>query len=48
MVNPEEMAVARKSLYKHAPVAMNIHVTIEELLDMMFSIKSVSHQILSM
>jgi hypothetical protein len=47
MVDPEKMAVATKSLDKHVPLAMNIHVTIEELLDVMFSMKSASHQILS-
>jgi hypothetical protein len=34
------MAVARQRLSKHAPVATNTHVTIEELLEADFSMQS--------
>jgi hypothetical protein len=46
IMEPEETAVAGKLLSKHVPAVMNTH-TIEELLDVMFSMWSISYQILS-
>jgi hypothetical protein len=40
--------VARHWLDKHVPAAMNTHATIEELLDVVFSMWSLSHQMLNM
>jgi hypothetical protein len=40
--------VATQRLGKHVPVAMNTHAKIEELLDAVFSLRSVPYQILSM
>jgi hypothetical protein len=38
--------VARQRLGKHVPTAMNTHVTIEELLDAVFSVPSVSQHVI--
>jgi hypothetical protein len=46
-VEPEETAVDRQRLGKYIPVAMNVHATIEELLDVVFSVWSMSYQILN-
>jgi hypothetical protein len=43
-VEPEETAVARQWLGKHAPAATNIHATTEELLDAVFSMRFVLYQ----
>jgi hypothetical protein len=45
IVEPEETTIARQRVGKHVPVAMNTHTAIEELLDMVFSVWSVSDQI---
>jgi hypothetical protein len=47
IVDPEEMAVARQQLGKHVSTATNTH-TIEELLDMVFSMWSMFYHILNM
>jgi hypothetical protein len=47
-VEPEETPVAKQWLSKYVPVAANTRATIERLLDMMFSMQSVSYQILNM
>jgi hypothetical protein len=36
--------VGRQWLGNHVPAATNMHATIEELLDMSFSLRSMSHQ----
>jgi hypothetical protein len=46
-VEPEETAVARQWLGKNLPAKADTHATIEELLDAVFSMLSVSHQILN-
>jgi hypothetical protein len=46
-VGPEEMEVAKQWLNKHVPAATNTHAT-TELLDVLFSMQSVSYQILNM
>jgi uncharacterized protein YqgV (UPF0045/DUF77 family) len=43
-MEPEEMAVARQWLGKHVPMATNIHVTMDELLDVVSSVQSMSYQ----
>jgi hypothetical protein len=45
-VEPEEMAAARQGLGKLLTAATNTHPTIEELLDAVISMRSVSYQIL--
>jgi hypothetical protein len=45
MVEPEELAIARQQLGKHISAAMNTHATIEEVLDSVFSVGSMSYQI---
>jgi hypothetical protein len=40
-VEPEEMAVARQWLDKHVSAATDMHATIEELLETMFSMQSI-------
>jgi hypothetical protein len=40
IVEPEKMSNARQWLGKHAPAAMNTHVTTEELLGMLFPMLS--------
>jgi hypothetical protein len=45
IVEPEETAGARLRLRKHVIAATNIHATVEELLDAVFSMRSVSCQI---
>jgi hypothetical protein len=47
IVEPEEMAVARQQLGKHVAMAMNTHVTVEEVLDKVVSVPSSSYQILN-
>jgi hypothetical protein len=42
-VEPKVMAVARKRLGKHTPTAMNKRETIEEILDMVSSMRSTSY-----
>jgi hypothetical protein len=42
------LIVVRQRLGKHAPAATITHTTIEELLDAVFSLRSVSYQILNM
>jgi hypothetical protein len=39
-VKPEEVATARQRLGKHAPMARNTHATIEDLLEAVFSMRS--------
>jgi hypothetical protein len=46
-VKPEETAAARKWLGKHPPTTTNIHATVEELLDAVFSMRVVPYQILN-
>jgi hypothetical protein len=46
-MEPEETAVARKLLCKQVPAATNTHAIIE-LLDAVFSMQSVSYEILNM
>jgi hypothetical protein len=46
-VEPEEKAVARQQLGKRVNVAMNIHPTIEELLDAVCSIRTVTNTTLN-
>jgi hypothetical protein len=46
IVEPEETAVARQRLSKHIPSATNAHARIEEHFHMLFSLLSVSYQIL--
>jgi hypothetical protein len=41
-------AIARQRLGTHVPAATNTHATIKELLDMVFSVRSMSYQTLSM
>jgi hypothetical protein len=41
---PPPTIIARKRLNKHVPIAMNTHTTIEKLLDVLFSMQSISHQ----
>jgi hypothetical protein len=41
IVESEETAVTRQRLGKHIPAATNTHATMEELLDMVFSVQSV-------
>jgi hypothetical protein len=48
IVEREETAIARRWLGKHVPVAVNVHTAVEELLEIMFYMWSVSYQILSM
>jgi hypothetical protein len=40
------MAFAGQQLGKHIPMATNTHATLEELVDAVFSIRSVLYQIL--
>jgi hypothetical protein len=40
--------VDRQGIAKHFPAATNTHAIIEELLDAMFSMRSMSYQILKM
>jgi hypothetical protein len=40
--------IASQCLSKHVPLATNIHATIEELSDVVFSLWSLLYQILSM
>jgi hypothetical protein len=42
-VESEETAVAKQRLGKHVPAATNTHTTIEEVLDAVFSVRSVSN-----
>jgi hypothetical protein len=44
----EENAVTRQRLGKHFPAATNTHATVEELLDAVFSMWSLSFQVLNM
>jgi hypothetical protein len=44
IVEPEETAVARQRLAKHLPASTNTHTTVEELLDAVFSVMSVSYK----
>jgi hypothetical protein len=46
IVEPKELAVARQRLDKHVPATTNTQATIE-LLDAVFSVRSVSYQILN-
>jgi hypothetical protein len=46
-VEAEEMAIARQWLDKHVPAVTNTYATIEELLDAVFSMQSVSYQIIN-
>jgi hypothetical protein len=46
-VELEEKSVIRQWLGKQVPVAMNTHATTEELLDALFSMRSVSYDILN-
>jgi hypothetical protein len=48
IVEPEETVVARQRLGNHFPAATNTHATVEELMDVVFSMRSVSYQILNM
>jgi hypothetical protein len=41
IVEPEETAVAMQRLGKHVPAATNTHATTQELLDSVFSMRSV-------
>jgi hypothetical protein len=43
-VEPEETPVFKQCLGKHISTAANIHAAIEELLDTVFPIRSVSYQ----
>jgi hypothetical protein len=47
-LHPPPPFVDRQQLGEHVPAETNIHETIEELLDAVFSVRSVSYQILSM
>jgi hypothetical protein len=47
-VEPEEMVIARQWLSKHVPAAMHTQATIEELLDVVFSVQSMLYQVLGM
>jgi hypothetical protein len=38
---PEEVTVARQQRSKHAPTATDMHATIEELLEGVFSVQSI-------
>jgi hypothetical protein len=40
IVEQDEMAIAGQRLKKHAPVATDMHTTMEELLDTVFSMQS--------
>jgi hypothetical protein len=44
---PEETAVDRQRLSKHVSAATNTHATIEQLLDEVFCMRSLSYQILN-
>jgi hypothetical protein len=48
MVEPEETVVARQQLGKHMPAARNTNATTEELLNVVYSMWSVSYQIPNM
>jgi hypothetical protein len=48
IVEQEQKAVARQRLGEYFPAARNTHATIVELLDAVFSMQSVSYQILNM
>jgi hypothetical protein len=41
IVEPEETSIARKQFRKHVPAATNTQATIEELVEMVFSVGSV-------
>jgi hypothetical protein len=45
IVEPEETVVVRQRLGKHVPTATNTHATTEELLDAVFSMSSMSYQV---
>jgi hypothetical protein len=47
-LEPEETATERQRLGKHFPLAKNTHTTLEELLYAVFSIRSMSYQIIDM
>jgi hypothetical protein len=46
-VQPEETVVARQRPGKYVPAAANTHATTEEMVDAMFSVLTVSYQILN-
>jgi hypothetical protein len=48
IMKAEETDFARQRLGKHISAATNTHATIYELLDAVFSMRSVSYQILNM
>jgi hypothetical protein len=48
MVALEETAIARQWQSKHIPLATNTRAAIEELLDAVFSVRSVLYRILNM
>jgi hypothetical protein len=47
IVGQEETPVARQRLGKHVPALTNAHGTVVDLLDAVFSVRSVMYQILS-
>jgi hypothetical protein len=47
-MEPEETVVTRQQLRKLVPAAANIHGTTEEQFDEVFSMRSVSYEILNM
>jgi hypothetical protein len=48
IVEPEETAIARQQPGKYIPMTVNTYATIEELLDIVFSMRYMSYQVFGM